>query len=105
MFFIYEGIQHETNRHRNQGNSADRQKAKYADGDGLTLLVTAKGAKLWRLRYDRPNMPFRVQNDLTLGKYPLVTLKNARELRDNAKNYCLKVSTPPPTANRRNSKP
>ena len=60
-------------------------KQSYTDGGGLTLMVTAKGSKLWRLRYDRPNQSVRKQNDLPLGKYPTISLKAARELRDDIK--------------------
>ena len=45
-----------------------------ADGDGLTLIVKPNGSKLWWLRY-RYN---GVAKTLSLGQYPLVTLKEAR---------------------------
>jgi len=48
---------------------------KVSDGNGLYLLVTPKGKKNWRLRYfiqGRENM-------LSLGAYPQVSLKEARE--------------------------
>ena len=48
------------------------------DGGGLFLLVTAKGSKLWKLKY-------RINNKeklLSFGKYPLISLSEARELRD-----------------------
>ena len=52
---------------------------KISDGDGLMLLVTVVGSKLWQFRYDRPNRTKRTQNELALGKYPTVSLKQARE--------------------------
>lgn len=70
------------------------KKQSYPDGGGLTLIVTAKGAKTWRFRYDRPNQYRRTQNDLTLGKYPAVSLKNARELRDESKKLLEKGIDP-----------
>lgn len=57
-----------------------REKAyKLADGDGLTLLVNPSGSKWWRLRYrfgGREKM-------LSVGVYPDVPLKQARDKRDS----------------------
>lgn len=52
-----------------------------ADNDGLSIEVKPTGVKVWRFRYrfnDKANM-------LSLGKYPTVTLAEARALRDAAK--------------------
>jgi Arm DNA-binding domain len=52
-----------------------------SDGDGLHLLVTPGGSKLWRFRYrfgGRENM-------LALGAYPAVSLADARSKRDEAR--------------------
>jgi integrase len=54
---------------------------KLADGDGLYLLVTPSGGKLWRLKYRFDNK----EKLLTLGAYPAVTLSGARKSRDDAK--------------------
>jgi len=54
---------------------------KLADGRGMYLMVTAKGAKSWRLDY-RFNGK---RKTLTLGLYPDVSLKVAREKRDEAR--------------------
>ena len=70
------------------------KKQSYPDGGGLILVITAKGAKVWRFRYDRPNQPMRTQNDMTLGKYPAISLKNAREQRDEAKKLLEKGIDP-----------
>lgn len=54
---------------------------KVFDGGGLYLLVTKSGSKLWKLK-------FRVhgkEKKLSLGAYPAVSLKDAREKRDDAK--------------------
>jgi integrase len=54
---------------------------KLTDGDGLTLLINSDGSKWWRLRYrigGREKM-------LSLGVYPDVGLKRARERRDDAR--------------------
>ena len=57
---------------------------KLSDGGGLFLLVKAnkkKVGKYWRLAYRFGGK----QKDLALGTYPLVTLKEARDKRDEAK--------------------
>ena len=49
-----------------------------ADGNGLTIYTLPSGTKSWRLRYR-----FNGKADtLTLGKYPHLTLKEARKLKD-----------------------
>ncbi len=55
---------------------------KYFDGGGLYLLVTPPGGKLWRLAY-RFNGKAKL---LSFGAYPAVTLKMARDRRDEAKS-------------------
>lgn len=54
---------------------------KLADAGGLYLLVTAAGGKLWRLKYRAAG----VERKLSLGKYPAMTLGEARKARDAAK--------------------
>jgi integrase len=54
---------------------------KLSDGGGLQLWVTPGGAKLWRLAYRFGPK----QKMLALGVYPAMSLKEAREARDNAK--------------------
>lgn len=54
---------------------------KISDGGGLFLLVEPRGSKLWRLAY-RFNGK---QKTLSLGIYPFVGLKDARDRRDRAK--------------------
>lgn len=50
------------------------------DRDGLYLLITTKGSKLWRYNYS-----FEAKKCiLPLGIYPTVTLKKARELHAEA---------------------
>lgn len=51
-----------------------------ADGRGLYVEVFPTGGMVWRFRY-RLNGK---QEKLTLGKYPALTLKNARKKRDDA---------------------
>lgn len=54
---------------------------KYADGEGLLLRVTPHGGKHWKLAYRFDGK----QKELSFGSYPAVSLKRARELRDEAK--------------------
>ncbi|PRD40824.1 integrase [Phyllobacterium phragmitis] len=56
-----------------------------SDGDGLYLLVQKSGSKLWQLRYRY----LEKENILSFGKYPLVSLLNAREKRDEAKRLLI----------------
>lgn len=54
---------------------------KLSDGRGLHLLVKSSGAKYWRLAYRF----FGKQKTLALGTYPDVSLKVARDKRDEAR--------------------
>ena len=54
---------------------------KLADSSGLFKLVTPSGGRLWRFKYrylGRGNL-------LVLGKYPEVSLRMARDRRDDAR--------------------
>ena len=59
---------------------ADRP-IKLSDAGGLHLLIQPNGSKLWRLAYRFGGK----QKTLAIGVYPTVTLKHAREKRDEAK--------------------
>lgn len=61
-----------------------------ADGDGLYLLVQKSGSKLWQLRYRY----LEKENILSFGKYPLVSLLDARERRDDAKRLLIAGISP-----------
>ena len=54
---------------------------KISDGAGLVLEVRPKGAGWWRLRYWRDGK----EGMLSLGTYPEVSLKDARQRRDEAR--------------------
>ena len=54
---------------------------KYFDSGAMYLLVTATGSKLWRLVYHYN----KKEKSLSLGEYPAVSLKDARERREDAK--------------------
>ena len=61
-----------------------------ADGGGLYLIVTAKGGKLWRYHFSFQNKKYR----LPLGKYPQLSLKEARELHKEAQSQKAKGINP-----------
>jgi Arm DNA-binding domain len=56
---------------------------KLSDSGGLYLLIQPHGSKLWRLAYRLAGK----QKTLAIGVYPAITLKEAREKRDEASNY------------------
>jgi len=60
------------------------------DGGGLYLIVTAKGGKLWRYHFSHENKKYR----LPLGKYPQLSLKEARELHKEAQSQKAKGINP-----------
>ena len=54
---------------------------KLSDGNGMHLLVTSTGGKLWRFQY-RFNGK---QKSLALGRYPDISLAVARQRRQEAR--------------------
>lgn len=52
-----------------------------ADAEGLVIEVAKSGSKLWRLRYRYAGKSVL----MALGEYPAIGLKQARQLRDEAK--------------------
>ena len=52
-----------------------------ADGGGLTFTLSAKGTAAWVLRYRFDGKP----RELTIGRYPEITLARARELAMGAR--------------------
>jgi len=69
---------------------------KMSDGGGLQLWIMPNGSKLWRLAYRFMRKP----KSLSFGRYPIVTLAEARDSRDTAKKQLAK-GTDPSTAKRR----
>lgn len=59
---------------------------KLADGAGLMVRVTKKGAVSWIFKY-RTGGRDTEATVLTLGRYPDMNLKEARELRDKCRNW------------------
>ena len=58
---------------------------KLTDGGQLYLHVTPAGGKHWRMNYAYAGK----QRTLTIGRYPIVSLSEAREKRDEAKRQLL----------------
>lgn len=54
---------------------------KYSDGGGLYLYISPTGGKLWRMGYRYEGK----QKTLSFGAYPAVSLKDARNRREEAK--------------------
>lgn len=75
------------------------------DGDGLALFVGASGAKNWHFRFSWAGKQPRI----SLGTYPEISLKEARELRIKPARSSPRASTPASTvgrnARRRSSPP
>ncbi len=55
---------------------------KLADGNGLHLFVTPRGVRLWRLKYRFAGK----EKSLSIGAYPAVSIKMARDAREMAKS-------------------
>jgi hypothetical protein len=68
---------------------ADRE-ARLFDGGGLYLAVLPSGTKSWRMKYRFAGR----EKKLNLGAYPLISLKQARELRDKARREVLQGIDP-----------
>lgn len=58
---------------------------KLADEKGLFLLVTKSGSKLFRMKYRFLGK----EKKLSFGSYPDVSLRQARDRRDEAKKFLL----------------
>ncbi|MFX6098134.1 Arm DNA-binding domain-containing protein, partial [Acinetobacter baumannii] len=75
---------------RNAKPSPDGKDLKLSDGGGLFLLIKTAGQKYWRMNYRFLGK----QKTLAVGVYPLVSLKEARELREAAKRKLLQGIDP-----------
>ena len=64
---------------------------KLFDGDGLFLLVTVTGGKLWRFKY---RLDGKERGPIAFGSYPEVSLASARDLRRNARELVAKGGDP-----------
>jgi integrase len=79
-------------------NAKPRPKSyKIFDGGGLYLEIMPNASKLWRLKYR-----FVKEKRISFGPYPLVSLAEAREMRDGAKKLLIRGIDP--AANREEKK-
>ncbi|RZF30445.1 DUF4102 domain-containing protein [Paraburkholderia sp. UYCP14C] len=62
------------------------------DGNGLALRVQPNGTKTWLLRYRRPST--KKENFLSLGRYPDVSLVDARKAASSARNQVREGTDP-----------
>ena len=60
------------------------------DGDGLSLQVPTTGSKRWHFRFYWHDKQLRI----SLGTYPDVSLKEARQRRGAARTLVANISTP-----------
>lgn len=66
---------------RNASCPPDKKRVRLSDGDGLYLEVSPAGSKRWFWKF----YPNGKESRLALGSYPKVTLKAARQARDDAR--------------------
>ncbi|MDC7700591.1 tyrosine-type recombinase/integrase [Vogesella indigofera] len=76
----------------------DGKPLKLYDGQGLYLWVLKTGSKVWRFKYTWDGK----EKMLALGRYPDLTLKDAREKRDSTRRLLAKDTDP--SAKRRNDR-
>jgi hypothetical protein len=62
---------------------------KHADGEGLTLVVKDNGTRVWWFRYRFGGK----EKTLSIGKYPLINLKDARERAFEARKLLANPAT------------
>ena len=68
----------------------DSKPRKYFDGGGLFLYVPTSGSKLWRMAYRFDGK----SKLLSFGEYPSVSLRDARERREDARRLLAKGVDP-----------
>ena len=66
------------------------KKAKLFDGGGLYLEITPAGGKIFRLKYRIDGK----EKSLTIGKYPAVSLSEARRESENARRMLAQGQDP-----------
>ena len=62
-------------------DAKDKKQYRLHDGGGLALVVAPSGSKYWQYRYKI----HKKSKTLSIGAYPLISLKEAREARDKAR--------------------
>lgn len=81
-----------------RGAKGNGKAFKLSDGEQLYLHVSAAGGRVWRMNYQfgRNAQGKPAQKTLTIGTYPAISLKDAREARDVAKSMLAKGIEPKP---------
>jgi len=75
-----------------------REKAyKLSDGGGLYLLITPTGGKLWKLKFRHHG----IEKKLSIGRYPEISLLDARQARHEARSMVAKGGDPAAEKRRR----
>lgn len=69
---------------------SDKNQIKKYDGNGLFLLVKINNSKLWRMRYKYAGK----HQEMALGKYPTVSLSEARKMAEQARMLLLQGVNP-----------
>lgn len=71
---------------------------KLTDGEQLYLHVSPAGGRVWRMNYQfaRDGQAKPAQKTLTIGPYPAISLRDAREARDVAKALLARGQEPKP---------
>ena len=69
-----------TTKEINNSKPKDK-KYKLSDGQGLFLIITPNGSKLWRFKYRYQNQ----EKEYSIGIYQSITLAKAREIRQELK--------------------
>lgn len=73
-----------------RSSKAGAKQYKLSDGQGLFLLVTTTGSRLWRYRFWLNNK----EGVYAIGEYPYISLSDARERRDQARELVRKGQHP-----------
>ena len=68
----------------------DKSKIKKFDSNGLFLLVKNNGSKFWKMRYKLAGK----EHELSFGKYPSVSLQEARKLTEEARASLIQSINP-----------
>ena len=71
------------NRYGDKKAKPKEKEYSLCDGYGLLLRIKPNGSKLWLFNYIRPILGTRT--NLGLGTYPIVSLAEARMLRDDCR--------------------
>jgi len=80
-----------TNTEVKQAKPKDKE-YNLSDGDGLQLRIKPNGSKFWLFTYLRPITKKRA--NLSLGKYPALSLADARRLREEARSLLVQEIDP-----------